>query len=116
MVVAVAYDPLLVDDYHCSRRGADTRHHGAVGLCDRLVDVRQQRHVQAMLGGEVLVRGDALRGDSDDRGVQRGKVLGVVAIGAELLLHKTSMVGANRSQYNRFAPLPGGRMSLGRLK
>ena len=85
MVVAVAHHALLVDHDYRARGGADTGRHGRVGLGHRLVDIGQQRHVETVLGRELLVRGEILRGDPHDRGVQGCEVLGAVAVGAELL-------------------------------
>ena len=85
MVVAVAHHALLVDHDYRPRSGADTRRHGRVGLGHRLIDVGQQRHIETVLGRELLMRGEILRGDPYDRGVQGCEVLGAVAVGAELL-------------------------------
>ena len=62
VIVAVAHDPLLVD--HDDRAlGAETRGVRAVCLCHGLVHVREQRHVQRVLGRERRVRAEILGGD-----------------------------------------------------
>ena len=56
VVVPVAHDALLIDYHDCAVDPEPFRG-GTVGLCDLLVDVGEQRYVQALLGDQLLVRG-----------------------------------------------------------
>ena len=105
MVVAIAHDALLVDHDHRARGGADAGRDGRVGLGHRLVDIGQERHVETVLGGELLVGGEVLRGDPHDRGVQGGEVLGAVAIGAELLRANHRVVARIEQQHDSLAAM-----------
>ena len=122
MVVAVAHDPVLVDHDHRAL-GPETWGEGAVGLRDLPVDVRQQRDVETVLGDEPLVRGEILRGDAHDRGVQRGEVLRPVAVGAELFRAHHRVVARVEQQHDPLAAMLGeleravraGQLEVGRL-
>ncbi|MGD0452907.1 MAG: hypothetical protein ABSB69_04865 [Solirubrobacteraceae bacterium] len=81
--MAVAHDALLVDHDH---RALDPEARGerVVFARDILLHIREQRHVERVLGDEPLVRGQILRGDAHNGRVQRGEVPGAIAVGTEL--------------------------------
>ena len=97
--VAVADDALAVDDedrpLHVAAAGRvvqlgepGQRPEPAghpVALADREVLVGEQRHVEALLLGPVLVRVDRLRRDAEHLGVEPVDPVALVAVGAELL-------------------------------
>ena len=85
------------------RRGENASY----ALATVLVHVRQQRHVQAVLGGERLVRGEVLRGDAHDGGVERREVLGAVAVGAELFRADQRVVARVEQQHDALAAVLG---------
>src|ERR1019366_362383 len=68
VVVAVAHHALLVDDDDGTLAAC------AVRLPDGLIDVSQQRNREAVLEDEALVGGQILRGDPDDRRIERRDV------------------------------------------
>ena len=72
-----------------------------------LSDVRQQRHVERVLGDEILVRGQVLRGDAHDGGVQRSEVARPVAVGAELFGADHRVVARVEQQHDALAAMLG---------
>ena len=106
VVVAVADDALLVDHDHRAL-GPERGREGAVGLRDRAVHVRQQRHVEAVLRDEALVRVEILRGDAHDGRVERGEVIGAVAVGAELFRAHRRVVARVEQQHDALAAVLG---------
>src|SRR5690606_39767671 len=67
--VGVPDDTVPIDDEHAPAREPD-RPERAVGRGHLLVDVGQQREVEAVLAGELVVALDALRRDPDDLRVE----------------------------------------------
>lgn len=94
MIVPVPHDALLVDHDH---RALDAQGvHRGVFARHVLLDVRQQRHVQRVLGDERLVRGEVLRGDAHDGRTKRREVAAAIAVGAELLRTNRRVVAGPR--------------------
>ena len=78
---------------------------GAVGLGDPAPDVGQQRDREPVLGGELRVGVEVLRGDADDGCVERGEVLGAIAVGAELTRAHRRFVTGVEEQHHPLAPV-----------
>ena len=86
--------PSLVDDEDRPPDHRPGEHAGRPGEPTCLVLVGEQRHVEALLLGEALVRLDRLRRDPEHVGTELVEPLALVAVGAELL-------GADRGEVAR---------------
>ena len=104
--VLEAHDAFLVDDEHRSPC-PDQRRADAIGLGRLLVGVGQQRDGQAVVLGELLMRGEVLRRDADDGGVE--PLEAGVAVRAELLRADHRLVARVEEQDDDLAAVLGQR-------
>src|SRR6478735_6125431 len=100
--VHVTDHPTAVDDEHAAPREAE-RPERAIAAGDGLVGVGQQRELEAVLAGELVVALHALRGDAQHLSVERLELGEVVVVAVQLLGAHRRVVARVEDQHHWLA-------------